>query len=133
MGKIKLFLCQNMENCLYKNHLLINAASLSIMLFHFYHESFVLFLLKSPSISDVLLYYSNWINISFTPFLTSAEPSMIMLFITFTILMFSFNIWQSYYFFYKILSMQSATFTLIGMAFALLFVIIIAHILVVVQ
>lgn len=43
---------------------------------------------------------------------------------TFTIFVFYFNNWQSYYFFYKSLSMQRTTFIFIGAAFALLFVII---------
>lgn len=66
-------------------------------------------------------------------FLTSAEPSMIMLLITFTIFVFYFNIWQSYYFFYRILSMHKATFIFMGTALALLLVIIIEQILEVVQ
>jgi hypothetical protein len=47
---------------------------------------------------------------------------------TLTSFEFYFNIWQSYYFFYNILSMQSATLIFMGIALALLFVIIIQDI-----
>lgn len=77
------------------NHLLFNELSFSIIFFHLSHESLELFLLKSAYIYEELLKCNNWIKTYFTKFLTSAELSMTMLFITLTIFGFYFKSWQS--------------------------------------